>query len=110
MRSKDIKLEGLLEIKITFNKVNHIASNICGGYKVCTNATGGVRSRIWLIWRHDYYNVDVNLVHKYVIQAYAKHITSQKCLFVPIVYASNCIMEKENRETLMCLSNQIQGP
>ncbi|KAJ8531983.1 hypothetical protein K7X08_011906 [Anisodus acutangulus] len=101
----DAGLIGLLETKVKMNKIKEVASSMFGGWEYRTNHNSHYNGRIWIVWRSDWYGVDVKSESaQVIITCHVRFIPSQVQFYVTFLYTFNT---KEERSELWDYLRQI---
>lgn len=56
---KNVGFVGLVETKIKANNIAKVAGSIFGGWEYCTNHIDHYNGRVWILWRADYFQVQM---------------------------------------------------
>lgn len=101
----EVGLIGLLETKIKSNRIDAIADNMFGGWKIHTNHLSHYNGRVCMIWREDMYEVTKSSENSQAITCLVKYETMHIRFLITFVYTHNL---KEERKELWEYLNQLR--
>ncbi|XP_074305080.1 uncharacterized protein LOC141640018 [Silene latifolia] len=84
-----VGLFGLLETKISSNKINNVSTTMLDGWSVTTNASYHKGGRVWLLWKADMYDVHVLKYDSQFVHALVTERCSLSHFYITMVYAFN---------------------
>ncbi|XP_060195300.1 uncharacterized protein LOC132624555 [Lycium barbarum] len=94
---QEVGLVGLLETRIKTNKVNMIVDSMFNGWHHHSNHASHYNGRIWIIWRPDWFDIDIVQEMAQAVTCRVKFILMQLEFVATFVYAYNV---KEDRKML----------
>ncbi|XP_070047137.1 uncharacterized protein [Nicotiana tomentosiformis] len=96
IRSKNIKILGLLETRVKQYRCPEIAKTITPNWGIINNYSSAVNGRIWLMWDQGDYNITALKVEAQLVHCEVRDFSSNFQCVLTIVYGFNIVEERRS--------------
>lgn len=95
MKNQGIGLFGLLETKVKAGNFGKVFTGFGGKWSITANYSKHPGGRIWIVWLHDIFQVEIDRVEAQLIHVKVVHKASKFVFWYTVVYRLNTADERE---------------
>lgn len=94
LKTKNIKLAGIIETRVKENKAREVSHHIAPGWEMINNYNAKVNGRIWVIWDSNYYTVKLIKAEVQVVHCTVTNARNDEEYAISIVYGYNRVEKR----------------